>query len=207
MKEANEIEWTDGTGKVLSALGGILSKAEKAGKPDDVSYTSDPRLMVMDLDTGATVLLETEPHTGGRTKGHGYVKEAGHEQRIPMKVPLSLQRNILLDMIVGMLVPAGSDEMGPLAVAAYERIASALKEGLEKDISTDEDLAQYWKERYAKHAKLVTELSQQINDMTITKVTGAMLCKMQATAVLEAEVDEEAIQAILGVKVVEEVVE
>tara|TARA_Y100000004_G_scaffold130783_1_gene147487 strand:+ start:7442 stop:8065 length:624 start_codon:yes stop_codon:yes gene_type:complete len=204
MKEANNVEWTDGAGKVLSTLGALLSKAEKASNPDDVTYTSDPRLMVMDLETGATVLLETEPHTGGRTKGHGYVKEAGFEQNIPMKVPLTLQRNILLDMIVGMLVPAGSDEAGPLAKAAYTRIAEALKEGLENNINTDEDLAKYWKKKYAKHAKLVDEISAQINDMTKTKMTGAMLCKMQATAVTEAKLDPDEVQSLLGVRVVSE---
>ena len=204
MKEANNVEWTDGAGKVLSTLGALLSKAEKASNPDDVTYTSDPRLMVMDLETGATVMVQTEPHTGGRTQGHGYRKEAGWEQRIPMKVPLTLQRNILLDMIVGMLVPEGSDEAGPLGKAAYTRIAEALKEGLENNINTDEDLAKYWKKKYAKHAKLVDEISAQINDMTKTKMTGAMLCKMQATAVTEAKLDPDEVQSILGVRVVSE---
>jgi hypothetical protein len=196
MKEAADMDWTDGSGKVLATLGGILSRAEKEKHDAAEVYTSNPSLMVIDLETGATALLETEPHEGGRTQGQGYKKEAAYQQRIPMKVPLSLQRNILLDMIVSMLVPEGSEEIGPLGKAAYKRIAGALKEGLEKSISTDTDLATYWKERYANHAQLVTELSEQINDMTITTVTGKALCKMRAIPLTVAELDVDAMRVL-----------
>ena len=200
MKEAADMDWTDGTGKVLATLGGILSKAEKESHDAKEVYTSNPSLMVIDLETGATVMLETEPHDGGRTQGQGYKKEAAYDQRIPMKVPMSLQRNILLDMIVSMLVPKESERMGPLGKAAYERIAQAMKDGLEHSISADGDLAKYWKERYANHADLVTELSEKINDMTLTTVTGKALCKMRAVPITEAQLDANAIEALQNIQ-------
>tara|TARA_R110002051_G_scaffold42888_1_gene87566 strand:- start:1595 stop:2215 length:621 start_codon:yes stop_codon:yes gene_type:complete len=200
MKEAADMDWTDGAGKVLAALGGILSKAEKEKHDAAEVYTSNPSLMVIDLETGATALLETEPHEGGRTQGQGYKKEAAYDQRIPMKVPMSLQRNILLDMIVSMLVPKDSEQMGPLGNAAYERIAQALKDGLEHSISTDGDLAKYWKERYANHADLVTQLSEQINDMTLTTVTGKAFCKMSATPLTDVELDIDAIRTLQNIQ-------
>ena len=132
MKRATEMEWTDGAGKVLAALGSTLTKAEKAAHHADDTYATDPMLMVTDLLTGANVLVQTEAHTGGRTQGNGYKKEAAYEQRIPMKVPMNLQRNILLDMVVSMLVPKEEDRIGPLGKAAYERIAKAIKEGHDK---------------------------------------------------------------------------
>ena len=191
MKQVHEMEWTDGVGKALATLGAEITKAEKTRHADDEEYFSDPSLMVMDMDTGSTVMIQTEPHTGGRTKGRGYRKEAGWEQTIPMKVPLTLQRNILLDMLVGMLVPKGSDEAGPLGKAAYARIAEALKEGLEMSISTDKDLAKHWKDKYAKHAKLVDEISAQINELTLTKMTGRQQIRVEAVPVTNAILNPE----------------
>ena len=189
MKRATEMEWTDGAGKVLSSLGGILTKQEKVVHDADEAYTSDPMLMVTDLLTGANVLLQTEEHTGGRTKGHGYKKESGFVQQIPMKVPMNLQRNILLDMIVTMLLPKEADRVGPLGKAAYERIANAIKEGHDKSISTDKDLAEHWKERYANHASLVEEIVSSINEMTVTNMTGKSFCKMKAIPIEQAVID------------------
>ena len=193
MKQAEQMKWTDGVGKALASLGAIITKAEKTRYDDSEEYFSDPEIMVMDMLTGSTVMVQTEPHTGGRTQGHGYRKEAGWEQRIPMKVPLTLQRNILLDMVVGMLVPEGSDEAGPLGKAAYTRIAEALKEGLEMSISTDKDLAKHWKDKYAKHAKLVDEISAQINDMTMTKMSGRQQIRVEAVPVTNAILNPELI--------------
>ena len=56
MKEAADMDWTDGTGKVLATLGGILSKAEKESHDAKEVYTSNPSLMGIDLETGATVM-------------------------------------------------------------------------------------------------------------------------------------------------------
>jgi len=122
-------------------------------------------------------------------------------------VPLTLQRNILLDMIVGMLVPEGSDEVGVLGKAAYTRIAEALKEGLEMSISTDKDLAKHWKEKYAKHAKLVDEVSAQINDMTMTKMSGRQQIRVEAVPVTNAILNPELIGESIVAQEAEVVVE
>tara|TARA_R110002020_G_scaffold216353_5_gene423971 strand:- start:3934 stop:4560 length:627 start_codon:yes stop_codon:yes gene_type:complete len=191
MKQVEEMEWTDGTGKALATLGAAITKQEKEIRDDSEEYFSDPEIMVMDMLTGSTVMIQTEPHTGGRTHGRGYKREKSWEQRIPMKVPLTLQRNILLDMVVGMLVPEDSDEVGALGKAAYTRIAEALKEGMEMSISTDKDLAKHWKDKYAKHSKLVTQVSEQINDMTITKMSGRQQIRVQAVPVTNAILNPE----------------
>jgi hypothetical protein len=191
MKQVEEMEWTDGTGKALATLGAAITKQEKEIRDDSEEYFSDPEIMVMDMLTGSTVMIQTEPHTGGRTHGRGYKREKSWKQRIPMKVPLTLQRNILLDMVVGMLVPEDSDEVGALGKAAYTRIAEALKEGMEMSISTDKDLAKHWKDKYAKHAKLVTQVSEQINDMTITKMSGRQQIRVQAVPVTNAILNPE----------------
>jgi len=186
MKQIKEMRWTDGVGKALASLGAAITSAEKERHTDDEEYFSDPQIMVMDILTGATVMVQTEPHVGGRTHGRGYKREKSWNQRLPMKVPMSLQRNILLDMIVGMLVPEGSTEVGVLGKAAYSRIAQAMKEGLEMSISTDKDLATHWKDKYAKHASLVTEVSNQINDMTITRMSGRQQIKVEAIPITNA---------------------
>ena len=191
MKQVEEMEWTDGTGKALATLGAAITKQEKEIRDDSEEYFSDPEIMVMDMLTGSTVMIQTEPHTGGRTHGRGYKREKSWKQRIPMKVPLTLQRNILLDMVVGMLVPEDSDEVGALGKAAYTRIAEALKEGMEMSISTDKDLAKHWKDKYAKHAKLGTQVSEQINDMTITKMSGRQQIRVQAVPVTNAILNPE----------------
>ncbi len=191
MEQAKQMEWTDGVGKALATLGAVITKEEKERRDDSEEYFSDPEIMVMDMLTGSTVMIQTEPHTGGRTQGRGYKRERSWEQRIPMKIPLTLQRNILLDMIVGMLVPEGSDEVGVLGKVAYKRIAEALKEGLEMSISTDKELAKHWKDKYAKHARLVTEVSDQINDMTVTKMSGRQQIRVQAVPVTNAILNPE----------------
>ena len=191
MKQVTEMEWTDGSGKALATLGAAITKKEKEIRDDSEEYFSDPSLMVMDMLTGSTVMIQTEPHIGGRTHGHGYKRERGFEQRLPMKVPLTLQRNILLDMVVGMLVPQGSDEAGPLGQAAYTRIAEALKEGLDMSISTDKDLAKHWKEKYAKHSKLVTDISERINNMTVTRMSGRQQIRVEAVPVTNAILNPE----------------
>lgn len=204
MKRATEMEWTDGVGKVLSTLGSLLTKQEKAVHHADEAYTSDPMLMVTDLQTGANVLLQTEEHTGGRTQGNGYKKEAGYEQKIPMKVPMNLQRNILLDMVVCMLVPKEDDRVGPLGKAVYERIANAIKEGHEKSISTDKDLAEYWKGRYGNHSSLVEQIVADINDMTVTKMTGKSFCKMEAIPIEQAVIDTTGWDTLIQEAIVED---
>ena len=75
MEQAKQMEWTDGVGKALATLGAVITKEEKERRDDSEEYFSDPEIMVMDMLTGSTVMIQTEPHTGGRTQGRGYKRE------------------------------------------------------------------------------------------------------------------------------------
>ena len=191
MKQAAELPWTDGAGKVLSKLAAVIHKQEMARADRDGDTFSDPMLMVQDLTTGTTILLQTESHEGGKTDGHGYRRCSDVRQRIPHKVPPGLQVGILLDMLVRMIVPsdAPADQVGPLAQAAYERIADAMLEAQEQAISSDKELAAHWKEKYAKHKEAVGSVVQAIKDMTWSTRAGDTLCKVEAVPIGMATLD------------------
>tara|TARA_R100000008_G_C3586789_1_gene173101 strand:+ start:5004 stop:5612 length:609 start_codon:yes stop_codon:yes gene_type:complete len=197
MKQAAELPWTDGAGKALSKLAAVIHKQEMARADREGDTFSDPQLLVQDLLTGTTILLNTEPHTGGKTDGHGYRRCPDVRQRIPHKVPTGLQVGVLLDMLVKMIVPADAppEQVGPLAQAAYGRIADAMIEAQEKAISTDKELAKHWKEQYAKHKEAVESVVQDIKDMTWSTRAGDTLVKVEAVpmemAILDASVLKE----------------
>jgi len=58
-------------------------------------------------------------------------------------------------------------------------------------ISTDKDLAKHWKEKYAKHSKLVTDISERINNMTVTKMSGRQQIRVEAVPVTNAILNPE----------------
>jgi hypothetical protein len=194
MKQAAELPWTDGAGKALSKLAAVIHKQEMARADRDGDTFSDPQLLVQDLLTGTTILLNTEPHTGGKTGGHGYRRCPDVRQRIPHKVPPGLQVGVLLDMLVRMIVPSDAppEQVGPLARAAYDRIAAAMLEAQEQAISTDKELTKHWKEQYANHKKAVESVVQDIKDMTWSTRAGDTLVKVEAVpmemAILDASV-------------------
>lgn len=191
MKQAEELDWSDGTGKALSKLGSIISKQEKNRHDIDDDYRADPAVLITDLNTGASVVLQTEPHKGGKTDGHGYRKCKSVRQRIPHKVPPTLQANVMLDMLVKQFVPddAPADQVGPLAEAAYRRIADAILEAQEKCLDTDKELAAHWKEHYSKHGERVSEVVQRIKDMTWVTRAGDTLLKVEAIPCEMATID------------------
>ena len=197
MKQAAELPWTDGAGKALSKLAAVIHKQEMARADREGDTFSDPQLLVQDLLTGTTILLNTEPHTGGKTDGHGYRRCPDVRQRIPHKVPTGLQVGVLLDMLVKMIVPADAppEQVGPLARAAYGRIADAMIEAQEQAISTDKELAKHWKEQYAKHKEAVESVVQDIKDMKWSTRAGDTLVKVEAVpmemAILDASVLKE----------------
>ena len=191
MKQAAELPWTDGAGKALSKLAAVIHKQEMARADREGDTFSDPQLLVQDLLTGTTILLNTEPHTGGKTDGHGYRRCSDVRQRIPHKVPPGLQVGVLLDMLVKMIVPADApaEQVGPLAKAAYDRIAEAMLEAQEQAISTDKELAKHWKEQYAKHKEAVESVVQAIKDMTWSTRAGDTLVKVEAVPMEMAILD------------------
>tara|TARA_R100001198_G_C5202077_1_gene190695 strand:- start:35 stop:631 length:597 start_codon:yes stop_codon:yes gene_type:complete len=198
MKEAKNMEWTDGVGKALSTLGSAISKQEKARHDKEEDYFSDPMLYVQDLNTGTSVLLVTDDNEGGKTKGRGYRRCSSVRQRIPNKVPPKLQMSVLLDMVVGMLVPKEEDRMGPLGEAAYNRIASAMVEA---------QSAENWLKENGKHASRVNEIIEKLQDMTWTERSGDTLLNMRALKMEEAVMSEREILEAVGRPLQKEVTE
>jgi len=195
MKQAAELPWTDGAGKALSKLAAVIHKQEMARADREGDTFSDPSLLVQDLNTGTTILLQPQWHEGGKTDGHGYRRCPDVRQRIPHKVPPGLQVGILLDMLVRMIVPSDAppEQVGPLAQAAYERIAEAMLEAQEKAINTDKELAAHWKNHYAKHKEAVEVVVKSIKDMTWSTRAGDTLVKMEAVPMEMAIMDVSAL--------------
>jgi hypothetical protein len=189
MKETKNMEWTDGVGKALSTLGSVISKQEKARHDKGEDYFSDPMLYVQDLNTGTSVLLVPDDNEGGKTKGRGYRRCSSVRQRIPNKVPPKLQMSVLLDMVVGMLVPKEGDRMGPLGEAAYNRIANAMVEA---------QSAENWLKENGKHASRVNEIIEKLQDMTWTERSGDTLLNMRAIQMEEAVMSEKKILETVG---------
>jgi len=191
MKQAAELPWTDGAGKVLSKLAAVIHKQEMTRADRDSDSFSDPLLVVQDLRTGTTVMLATKPHEGGKTHGHGYRRCPDVEQRIPHKVPPGLQMGVLIDMLVRMMVPkdAPDDEVGPLVEAAINRIAEAMEEAREQTINTDKELATHWKERYAKHKPAVEAAISRLKDMTLSTRAGDTLVQVEGIPIEMALMD------------------
>ena len=191
MKQAGEMEWTDGAGKALTKIGQVIHKQEMARADRNGDTYSDPQLLIQDLVTGTTVVLNTQAHSGGKTDGHGYRRCPDVRQRIPHKVPPGLQVGILLDMLVKMIVPSDAppEKVGPLAEAAYNRIAEAMVEAQEKCIDTDKELAKHWKDEYAKHKQAIEIVVQNIKDMTWTTRAGDTLVKLEAIPIGMATLD------------------
>ena len=188
MEQTKEMEWTDGAGDALIKLGREIKKVEKTRHDINEEYFGDGQYIVMDIETGSAVMLQTKPHEGGKTKGHGFRRCKMVRQRIPQKVPTSLKVGVLLDMLVAML--AKGDETGPLAEAAYQRIVNAMLEAQEKSISTDKELAAHWKRRYAKHKKKVDEMIEKINEMTWTERAGDAITCIEAIPLTNAILNE-----------------
>jgi len=179
--------WTDGSGKALSRVATILTKEENTRHDISVEYFSNPRLYVQDLNTGAALMVVPEEHEGGKTKGFGYRKCRSVNQRITHKVPPKLQLAILLDMIMKTLVPEGEDRAGPLAEAAYKRIAEAMIEAQQADD---------WLQKKAKHSVRVNEMIERIHNMTWTERKGDSLLKVEIIALENAELKIEELEKI-----------
>lgn len=164
-------EWTDGSGKALSKIASILTKKEKAIHDNDEEYFSNPRLYIQDMNTGASVIITTDKdNVGGKTQGHGYRKCSSVRQRVPHKVSPKLQMSVLLDMIVGMLVPNEEDRIGPLGIAAYNRIAEAVMNAQNADD---------WMKNNGKNITHVKDIIERLSDMTWTERSGDSLLNVK----------------------------
>lgn len=178
-------EFSDGCGKALKKLGALLEKAENDRREPDEDYFADPNLCVIDLTTGETIIISPADNHGGKTQGRGYRKCAQVEQRIPHRVPPSLQMAVVLDMLVPML--SGGNRVGPLAQAAYDRIAQAMVEAQQTDD---------WLKENGKHVKAVKEILSKIQDMTWTTRKGDSLLNVEFISIEGAELNLEAVTQI-----------
>ena len=135
-EQAKQMNWTPGAGKTLRALGDALMNTEYESSDTTIETRASPRLMVVDMDTGATILLKPIPHSGGKTKGDGYVRYPDYEQSNPQRVPPTLKVAILLDKIAGMLG-------GRITQAVMREIAEAMSEANILRLSNDKATYQH----------------------------------------------------------------
>ena len=184
MKQLAEMEWTDGTAKALKAAAAQIEKREKNIHDKYEDYYADPQLMVMDMLTGSSVMLTTEPHTGGKTHGRGYRRCSAVEQRIPRKLPTKRILRRLLKMAIRNFVPADADPdtVGPVVEKALKDIAAMIADDSVED---DDD----------KHEAALNKALEKILGHTMSTRAGDTLLKMQAIPLSTAHMDVSAIKA------------
>jgi len=197
--EVRKQEWTPGLWKILDAVAKEMKKMEAESFDKDEDVYSDPECLLQDPLTGSAVYFSpNHDNDAGKTHGRGYRRCPAVKQRIPHKVPPGLTNAILIDMIIKMLVPddAPEEQRGPLAKAAYNRVAAALLEGQENTISTNKELAAHWKKEYARHQKATESLIQEMKDMTWTTRAGDSALNIKANVLAFAETDRDAMLEI-----------
>ena len=179
MKQVAEMDWTDGTGKALRTLAVVIEEREKANHSLDDDYFSNPNLVVMDLISGSTILLQTEPHHGGKTHGNGYRRCSAVEQRIPRKMPMKKVLARLLKMAIRNFVPTDSlpEEYSIVAKSAIKDIAKMVVD--DKAWSIEDD----------KYAAALTAAVSDLMKQTISTRAGDTLLKMEAIPMNTANMD------------------
>jgi len=181
----DNMEWTDGTGKALSKLGSELSKSEKDKRDPEVEYYADPQLYVMDLNTGAAVLIETDTNnTRGKTHGRGYRKCAQVEQRMPAKFPQKKAITRLLAMAIRNFVPTDTDPT----------FYSVVVENAIKDIAAMLTNDSEWNIEEEKHAPALNKAISKLMDETLSTRAGDTLLNVKVTEIETAMMDVSAIK-------------
>ena len=180
-------KWTDGAGKVLKTFAEDLIKEERT-TPIEQDVYSDPHLIVIDAKTGTTICIKPADHEKGRTNGFGYRREPDVEQRMPHKVPPTLEKMVLYDMLIPMLAKqigtekeldySDEDNWSPLIKAACDRVANAMLEAQEHNIK-NKKAANHWKENHAKYKDEIDAVVDSIRDKTWTTKAGGMFCKTE----------------------------
>jgi len=178
------MEWNNGTGKALQKFGAQLSKEEKSRHEGTEDYFADPRLFVMDMDSGAAVLIEPDrENEDGKTKGRGYRRCSQVQQRIPAKFPQKKVMGRLLSMAIRNFVPKDTDpsHYSVVVESAIKDIAEAL---------TDDSK---WTIEDEKHAPALSKAIGQLMDMTLSTRSGDTLLNVTVTPVETAMMDTSAI--------------
>ena len=183
--KGDNMEWTDGTGKALSKFASELTKQEKNKRDPKQEYYADPHLYVMDLKTGAGMLIETDfENTSGKTHGRGYRKCAEVQQRMPAKFP---QKNVmarLLAMAIRNFVPTDTDP------AYYSVVVENAIDDIAKMLTDDSE----WSIEEEKHAPALKKAIDKLMDETISTRAGDTLLNVMFTEVETAMMDVSAIK-------------
>ena len=196
-EQAKQMNWTPGAGKTLRALGDALMNTEYESSDTTTETRASPRLMVVDMDTGATILLKPIPHSGGKTKGDGYVRYPDYEQSNPQRVPPTLKVAILLDKIAGMLG-------GRITQAVMREIAEAMSEANILRLSNDKATYQHWIDEHAKHPEELERILGEFRQMTVKNQKGDTLIQMKAIPHMVATADVRIMQDIVDQYLVEQ---
>lgn len=195
-EQAKQMEWTQGAGKVLKALGEALMKQEYNEADKSTETRTDPRIMVVDLHTGSTITLKTTPHSGGKTDGSGYVRYPDYEQSNPNRVPPTLQVSVLLNKMAGMLG-------GRLAESALKEIAEAMEEANKLRLSNDKETYKHWLAEHSAYPEQLKSALERIRSMTVKPQKGDTLIEMQAIPHMVATASVSEIEAIVAPFVME----
>ena len=139
MMKIEEMDWTDGSGTALKKAGMMLSKMEKDMHSPDEDYFADPQLMVIDMNTGASLTIGTEVKETGKTNGHGYRRCKQVRQRVTAKLPTKKIMSRLLKIAIRNFVPkdAPEDEYSIVVKKAIDDIAKEMADESNWDATDD----------------------------------------------------------------------
>ena len=177
-----EEEWSDGVAKALRFLANQIDKQEKARHNPEEDYFADPHLMVVDFNTGSSVVIQTLPHEGGKTKGRGYRRCAQVTQRIPSKMPQKKIIRRLLKLAIRNFVPANA------CPSEYSVVVRKAIEDIAKILITDEE------EDDGRHEAALQAALSDLLDMTISTRAGDTLLKVETIPITHAVMDISAIK-------------
>jgi len=179
------MEWTDGVGKALGKLASVLNKEEKGRHTDTEEYYADPHVYVMDMNTGAAVLIEVDTeNTKGKTHGRGYRRCAQVQQRMPSKFPQKKVMSRLLSMAIRNFVPEDTDP------AYYSVVVNKAIEDIAQMLTDDSE----WSIEDEKHSPALNKAISKLMDMTLSTRAGDTLINIKVTPVDTAMMDVSAIK-------------
>ena len=178
------MEWTDGVAKALRKLATEIDKAEKGRHNSTEDYYSDPHVYVMDMDTGAAVLIETDTQVeGGKTHGRGYRRCPEVSQRMASKFPQKKVMSRLLSMAIRNFVPEDTDP------AYYSVVVNKAIDDIALMLADDSQ----WNMADEKHAPALNKAISKLMDMTLSTRAGDTLINVSITPVETAMMDTSAI--------------
>ena len=177
------MEWTDGVAKALRKLATEIDKVEKGRHEPTEDYYSDPRVYVMDMDTGAAVLIETDTQEGGKTHGRGYRRCPEVSQRISAKFPQKKVMSRLLSMAIRNFVPGDTDP------AYYSVVVNKAIDDIALMLADDSQ----WNIEDEKHAPALNKAIGKLMDMTLSTRAGDTLINVIITPIETAMMDTSAI--------------